>query len=283
MFPKSNPVAFPNPTVTVRSDDGDVWVGEGLRREVFFFDSRGVRLYGSLYKAAEISQPFGVLACNSWGVEADRADPLQRSVALEMAQRGGAGLVFHYPGYGDSYGDLASLDLAALTETAIDAHAEAARRCPDVAWTLAGFMLGASVACLARQHVGVEKLLFVQPTLQPGSYFQWLSKRTQPLAPGPSPKEMMKAGTTPWMAYGYPIPRRIAESAAEVDMAVDAALNAFDGSGAIVRQEKPATELVPRGFEEIEVPGTWRFGSLDHSHLAMGSVRWLDRLARGDR
>jgi hypothetical protein len=277
-------VAFPNPTAAGQSRDGDVWVGEGLRREVFFFDSRGVRLYGSLFAAVEISQPFGVVACNSWGVEADRADPLQRSVALEMARRGGAGLVFHYPGYGDSYGDLAALDLTGLTEAAIDAHAEAARRCPDVAWTLAGFMLGAAVACLAQQHVGVERLLLVQPTLRPGGYFQWLSERTQPIAPGPSPRELLKVGTTPGMAYGYPIPRRIAESAAEADMAVDAALGAFDGGGAVVRQEKPAADPVPGRFEEIEVPGTWRFGSLDHSQLAKGAVGWLDRLTRdGDR
>jgi hypothetical protein len=261
-------------------NDAGVWRGDGLRREVFFFDSRGVQLYGSLYAAAEISRPFGVVACNSWGIEADRADPMERSIALTMARRGGAGLVFHYPGYGDSYGDSAAVDLAVLTEATLDALAEASRRCPDVAWALAGFRLGASVACLARRGAGVEKLLLVQPALRPGRYFEWLSKRAQPLAPGPSPREMLKVGTTPGMAYGYPIPQPIAERAAEADTAVGAALADFAGEGAVVRREKPDGGPVPAGFEDIRAPGAWRFGALDNAPLVKASAAWLDRLGR---
>jgi hypothetical protein len=256
-------------------DCSGMWTGEGLRREVFFFESRGIKLYGSLYMAAEISRPTGIVACNSWGVEADRADRLQRSVALAAARRGGAGFVFHYSGYGDSYGDLAEVDLAALTEAASDGVAEASRRCPGVTWILAGFMLGASIACLAQRPAGVETLLLVQPALSPGSYFQWLSGRTESLAPGPSPREMREAGTAPGMAYGYPVPHRIAERAAEADMAVDAALAAFEGDGAIVRQERPQADPVPGRLELIEAPGRWRFGALDHDHLAKAATRWL--------
>jgi hypothetical protein len=264
-----------------RWSDASVWIGDGLRREVFFFRSRGVELYGSLYVAAEISRPFGVVACNSWGVEADRCDPLQRSVALEMARRGGAGLVFHYPGYGDSYGELADLSLMDLGDAAGDAVVEAARRCPGLSWALAGFSLGASVACLARQRAATGPLLLVQPSLRPGAYFQRLAERRRPAAPVPASGEPMEAGTTPGMAYGYPIPARIAENAAAVDEAVASALQDFDGEGVVIRHEKPQdTDPVPDRFQQVGVPGTWRFGSQNNPRLASATVEWLDRRTR---
>lgn len=265
-----------------RWDDNGTWADASLRREVFFFRSRGVELYGSLFVAAEVSRPFGVVACNSWGVEADRCDPLQRSVAMAMAQLGGAGLVFHYPGYGDSFGELADLDLADLSEAASDAVAEASRRCPELAWILAGFALGASVACLAQRQAGVEALLLVQPALRPGSYFQWLAARTKPLAPGPSPRAMLKVGTTPGMAYGYPVPRRIAEQVEGADATVEAVLASFAGLGAVIRQAKPSEDdFVPESFERVVAPGTWRFGSQNHPQLAAGAGAWLDRHTQG--
>jgi hypothetical protein len=258
------------------------WTGEGLRREVFFFRSRGVELYGSLYAATEIVRPFGVVLCNSWGVEADRCDPLQRSIALEMARAGGAGLVFHYPGYGDSYGDLAGLGLEDLSGAAADAVAEASRRRPGLAWILAGVVLGASVACLARRQADVETLLLVQPALRPGAYFQKLATSRRPIAPGPSPREMMEVGSAPGMAYGYPIPGRIAENAEAADDAVTAALQAFQGEGAVIRHEKPSdSEPVPDRFRQCDVPGTWRFGSQNNPKLARATIEWLDRRTQG--
>lgn len=260
--------------------DSGTWEGEGLRREVFFFSSRGVQLYGSLYAATEISRPFGVVACNSWGVEADRCDPLQREVALAMARLGGAGLVFHYPGYGDSYGDLAELSLADLSEAASDAVAEAQRRCPEVTWILAGFMLGASVACLAQQRSSVDQLLLIQPSLRPGAYFERLSKSRRPLAPGSAPREMMEVGTAPRMAYGYPIPARIAESD-ESEEVVASALQAFDGEGAVVRHLQPRqADPMPGRFQQVDAPGTWRFGSQNNPKLAAATVEWLDGRTR---
>jgi alpha/beta superfamily hydrolase len=264
---------------TARWADAATWTGDGMRREVFFFRSRGERLYGSLFVAEEPSRPLGVVACNSWGVEADRCDPLLRSVAIEAARHGGASLVFHYPGYGDSFGDLPGVGLADLSEAAGDAVAEASRRCPGFSWILAGFMFGASVACLAQRQAGVELLLLVQPALRPGAYFQRLAKRTQPLAlPSRTATESIEAGAGANMAYGYPIPRSIAASGPEDDAAVAAALAAFEGEGAVVRHAKPEQALaVPQRFQQIEVPGAWRFGSLKNLELARAATSWLDR------
>jgi hypothetical protein len=263
--------------------DAAAWSGDGLRREVFFFGSGGVDLYGSLFAAARPSRRYGVLAFSSWGVEADRSDPLARFVALAMARHGGAGMVFHYPGYGDSYGDLAALTLDDLSRAAVDASAEASRRCPDLDWIFAGFMFGASVACLAQAAGAAEHLLLVQPELRPGDYFERLSHSRGPLAPGPSPRQMMEAGSTPGMAYGYPIPRRIAGEAGETDAAVAAALTAFGGGGAVVRHvldDEP--DPAPERLERIEVPGAWRFGSQNHPELAGAAGDWLDRYTAGN-
>lgn len=268
-----------------RWSDAAVWSGEGLRREVFFFRSAGVELYGSLYAAAEPSRPFGVVACQSWGIEADRTDPLVRNVALSMARLGGAGLVFHYPGYGDSFGDLAEVSLADLVSAAADAVEEGSRRCPGLSWILAGFMFGAATAALTRQRQGGE-LLLVQPEPAPGAYLRRLAETTQPVAPGPSPREMRKAGSFPGMAYGYPVPGRIAAAAAEADAEVAAALAAYEGEGAVVRHAAGAAappEALPERLERVEVAGAWRFGSQNHPGLANAAAEWLDRRTQAVR
>lgn len=243
---------------------------------MFFFRSGETELYGSLYAAAEPSSPLGLVACGSWGIEADRSEPLLRSVALATAKLGGAGMVFHYPGYGDSPGDPSGVDLDALTASAAEAVAEASRRRPGLDWTLAGFMLGGSVACLAARQAAVGSLLLVQPSLQPGSYFRDLAGRTRPIAPGPSPGEMIEAGADAGMAYGYPVPRLIAEPAARADAAVASALEAFEGEGAVIRHQMPEElDALPAHFERIGVPGAWRFGSQNNPRLAKATADWL--------
>lgn len=269
-----------------RWSDWAAWTGDGLRREVFFFDSGGTALYGSLYAADEPSRPFGLVACGSWGVEADRSDPLVRSVAIAMARLGGAAMVFHYPGYGDSYGDLASADLSDLAQTARDAVAEASRRRPGLTWVMAGFMFGASVASLARPEATAGPLLLVQPALRPTAYFERLveGRRALPL-PSRRAKEMLEVGGTSGMAYGYPLPRRMLDPAAGSDAAVEAALAGVDGDAAVVRYAKPAEDgSIPERFERVEAPGAWRFGATLDRELVAAASGWLEqRTGGGDR
>lgn len=258
-----------------RWSDASTWAGEGLQREVFFFSSGGTQLYGSLYAAAEPTRPYGVLACSSWGVEADRSDPLVRSVVLAMARLGGAGMVFHYPGYGDSYGDLSSLCLGDLTAAAEDAVAEASRRRPGTSWILAGFMFGAAVAACARAGLGRGDLLLVQPASRPGSYFQWLGdyRKRQPL----------RQVSTDGMAYGYPLPKRMLERAAELDATAEAALATPTGAGAVVRYAKPDEDgSIPASFERVVAPGNWRFGATLDPGLVEATTGWLERRTEGE-
>jgi alpha/beta superfamily hydrolase len=246
------------------------WTGDGLRREAFFFRSGGEQLYGSLYAAASPSTSAAVAVCNSWGFEANQSDPTVHRLALAMARAGGAALIFHYPGFGDSLGELAEATMETLADAAVDAVDEGSRRLPRASWTLAGLMLGASVASLAARRAGAERLLLVQPTLEPSRYFARLERSARRAAARvPARKDN---------AYGYPLPRRILAAGSEADAAVAEALAAFSGPGAVVRYaEPPRSELVPDSFDDVVLPGAWRFGSKQKPELARKAGDWLRR------
>lgn len=248
-----------------RQGDTDQWTGEGLRREAFFFDSGGERLYGSLYAAASPAHSDGVVVCNSWGFEANQCDRTKHTIAIAAARAGGAGLVFDYAGFGDSSGRPGEATLEGLAANARDAVAEAARRSHGERWTLAGLMLGAAVAALGAARADVSRLLLVQPALQPSRYFRRLERSaTRAAARVPA-----RAGT----AYGYPLPRGIVEAGAEADATVAAALGDFAGDGAVVRHEEPQPgAIAPQRFEDVVVPGRWRFGARQAPSLAEAAI-----------
>ena len=254
-------------------EDAGTWTGDGIRREVFFFDSGGTQLYGSLYSALEPSRSVGVLACSSWGVEADRSDPLVRSVALAAARGGGAAMVFHYPGYGDSYGDLASVAMSDLIDAVVHAHEEASRRRPHIEWLLAGYMFGAGVACMAQARVDSSGLLLVQPALRPGGYLKWLADHGR--------RKPLRFAISEGMAYGYPLPSAILRRAAEIDAAAEEAIAALDVEATVIRHVRPAEQdALPEDFDLVEVEGNWRFGATLHPELVEGAAVWMDRRAR---
>ena len=260
--------------------ESSVWTGGGIRREVFFFPAAGGLLYGSFYSGVGATRPFGIVACGSWGVEGDRIDPLVRSAALAAARLGGAAVVFHYPGYGDSYGELAEVGLPDLRDAAVRAAEQASLRRPDVSWALAGFAFGAAVACLAAAPAAAEGLLLVQPALRPGAYFERLSRRTEPLAPGPSARDVLEARADARMAYGYPLPRRVVRHPREADAMVGSSLAAYGGPGALIAHGASSEfASAPERFERIDVPGHWRFGGQNHPGLAAAVVAWLARRA----
>jgi hypothetical protein len=253
-----------------RWSDRESWADEDIRREAFFFASAGRRLYGSLYAATSLAPTEGVAICNSWGFEGNQCDRIMHHLSLARARAGGAALIFHYPGFGDSPGDLAEATMGTLTEAAVDAVAEASRRLPEASWTLAGLMFGASVAALAAGSASVERLLLVQPALQPSRYFARLERSAKRAAV----RVPARAGN----AYGYPLPGPILESRAAIDAAIAQALADFGGEGAVVRHASPAaSDLVPDRFEQIVLPGTWRFGANPTPALAEGARKWLQR------
>jgi alpha-beta hydrolase superfamily lysophospholipase len=265
----------PDTRPTSAWDDASTWTGDGLRREVFFFPSDGVRLYGSLYAAASPGSSLGVLLCGSWGFEGDLASRLLHPLALSVARAGGSAALFHYPGTGDSYGDLGDATMEGLARSAANALRESARRRPGTRWILAGTMLGASVACLvAEECPQVERLLLVQPALRPSAYFARLERTSR--------RAIGELGSRRGFAHGYPLPAPMLESAARADAAVAAALGRFRGPGAAVAHAAPAAiERLPERFERVRVPGTWRFGAKNLAGLAGAAGEWLRPLIRG--
>lgn len=250
-----------------RWGDTGTWVGEDLRREVFFFASGGQQLYGSIY-AATTAPTIGLAICNSWGFEGNQSDATMHGIALRVARRGGAALVFHYPGFGDSHGDPAETSIETLVDAAVDAVEEASRRLPGVRWTLAGLMFGASVAALTARRAAAESMLLIQPTLEASRYFARLERSARRAAV----RVPARAGN----AYGYPLPHRILEAAPQTDKAVAEALAEFGGEGAVVRYaEPPRSALLPTRFEDVVVPGTWRFGARQKPDLARAASEWL--------
>lgn len=255
--------------------DAASWTGDGIRRESFFFDSRGTRLFGSLYAAEPTSTDLGLVLCSSWAFEGNLGENLMHGVAIDAMEAGGTGMTFHYPGFGDSEGDLAAVDLEALADAAVDAVATASQRAGGRTWTLAGFALGASVACLAASRCEtVSGLLLLQPSLLPSSYFERLQR---------SARRAARRDGTEGIVHGYPLPPSMTESATAGDAAVAAALAAFDGELAVVRYEEPD---LPDGLapdEEIEIEGSWHFGTRDTSGLRGAAARWIrDRAGRDD-
>jgi hypothetical protein len=246
-----------------------------MRREVFFFDSGGAELYGSIYAGAKRSQPLGVLFCNSWGYEGNLASRLIHPISVSVARAGGVAASFHYPGFGDSLGDFEAATIDVLAEVAADAIREASRRYPDARWILAGLMIGASVAVLASDRgTAAEQLLLVQPSLRPARYFARLERASKRSLSGPAPTP------SEGFAFGYPLSPLLLESAAAADAAVEAALSAFDGEGAIVRHEEPAEiEGAPERFEQVCVPGRWRYGTRDDPALLSSTSAWLRQSA----
>lgn len=256
-------------------DWGDlgVWEGDGLRREAFFFDAGGTDLFGSVYAPPSPLPPAGALFCAPWGIEGDQATRLLHPVALSVAHAGGAVGLFHYPGYGDSRGDPSQVTMDGLADSAVAALDEFSRRHPGVRWLLAGFMLGASIACLATARgAPADRLLLVQPELRPGRYLARLeraSRRTVRLAPSDFPPQE-------GFAYGYPLPRAMLDSGGPADGAVQQAVSRFRGDGAVVAHAVPAEiEGVPERFEQVRFEGAWRFGAKVSPPLIDATAQWL--------
>lgn len=254
-------------------ENAATWIGGGLRREVFFFGPEQSRLYGSLYSAESPSREDGVLVCPSWGFEADRTEHLAHHTALTIARLGGAGMVFHYPGFGDSHGASpgdATIDSLALA--AVSALEEATRRRPGLAWFPAGLMIGAAVACMALRasEVAANRLLLVQPSLRPSAYFDTLARHVQ--------RVDLETGGSIDVSFAYPFPRRIVDAGEDADVPVIEALREFDGEGAIVRHVRPARdEWVPESLVDITVEGPWRYAAKDNRELERGVAEWLRR------
>jgi hypothetical protein len=255
--------------------DASTWAEGSLHREVFFFESRGEPLYGSLYASTAQSRPVGLVICSSWGIEANRMCRLTDALARKAVKLGGAALLFHYPGYGDSGGRPESTTMEDLAAAAVDATAEASTRQSGFAWGLVGVRLGAAVAALARRSAGARRLLLIQPALDPEGYFEEVLAKRRRASLGRDDESRF--------AFGYPIPEPILRAGPPVASAVSKELREFDGDEAIaVQHATPAPDgAALERFERVNVPGSWRFGVRDYPDLKSGALRAVRQIVGG--
>jgi pimeloyl-ACP methyl ester carboxylesterase len=248
--------------------DAAVWADDDLHREVFFFEAGGEELFGSLYASKHRSRAVGLVLCSSWGIEAHRMCRVTDALARKAAQLGGAALLFHYPGYGDSTGLPERNTIESLVAAGVAAAAEASGRQPELTWGFAGVRLGASVAALAQRAAGMRHLLLIQPALDPKRYFEEMLANAS--------RAMLGRGRGSKVAFGYPVPEAILHHPS-VAFDVSRELSEFDGERAVTVQyrtptiEEPALER----FERVTVSGKWHFGLRNYPDLKRGALEAL--------
>jgi len=182
-------------------------------------------------------------------------------MARRLAESGGAGLLVHWPGHGDSGGEPERTDLERMAAAAEQALGEARRRVPEPPWGIAGVRLGAAAATLAAVRAEAAALLLIRPALDPGRYFAELERASRRAGLG-------RVHGRPW-AFGHPLP----DVRSKPD--VQAALAGFSGPAACMGYESdppgpPAGEL-----EAKRVPGSWESGmKARHGALVDAMLAW---------
>jgi hypothetical protein len=226
---------------------------------VLFFRSGPDRLYASLYASDPPEAP-GVVICPSWGVDMIRGQNLAHAVARGLAESGGAGLVFHWPGHGDSGGLPETATMPRLGDAAVDALAAARGRIGG-SWGLVGIGAGAHPATEAAAREGVPVLLLLQPAVDLAAHFS----RVQRAA----------SGTSPGWALGHPLPEAVRSSAAAASD-LGEAMSRVRGRRGVIRYAAPEPEPAPPGAEVLTVPGDWRReAARGHPRLAQAGLAWL--------
>jgi hypothetical protein len=231
---------------------------------VFYFPSGGLELYGSLYVPLSEARQHGIVICGSWGVEADRTYGMLRELALASARLGIAAMVFHYPGQGDSLGITRDSTLADLTQSTIDAAAEASRR-RQVEWIFVGLRIGALPAARAASADESRRVLLIQPSLDPSAYFAELATSAR--------RARLGVAAAEGVVFGYAVPPAVHDDRDPMgEVASRGPL-----AGAIVRYAGPTpVDPVLHSLELIERPGRWRFQHAHHPELSGAALRWLD-------
>jgi hypothetical protein len=239
-----------------------VLVDSGLRREVFFLFSQGEDLFASLYRQVGGTGP-GLLVCPSWGFEMAHTLDLCHELARSAARAGGAGMVLHWPGHGDSDGDIRTADVWRLAAAATDALTEGRSRSGVARWGLAGVRVGAAAAWLVARAVPVDHLVLIQPALNPAAFLRDLQQRAWGAG--------LDRGRQGW-AFGEQLP----DPASWPDLSLAEPNERVPGKGACIRFADDPPVGVPSGLDQVVVQGSWRRGLLsEYRELLQPATSWL--------
>jgi hypothetical protein len=247
-------------------DDASSWEGDGVRREVFLFASGSDQLYGSMYASIAPRAAIRLVICTGWGHDFIQLNELNHMIGLGVARLGGAALLFHPSGLGDSTGSMRTLTVQGHAAAALDAAAESARRTGLDGWGFVGVKLGAASAVLAAAQAGSNILALVDPVLDLPPHFEELRRRARRLALG---------RTGELTLFGHPLP-----DGAEADLPAPSPLEVlrdFGGRAGIIRWSQPAPKSLPEDVETVVVPGSFSTppGPKEQTTLAAATVTWI--------
>jgi hypothetical protein len=237
--------------------------GGGVRREAFFFPSGSALLYASLYDGLLDATATGVVVCPSWGVEGQYQLGWCHRLAQAAAERGGAGLVVHWPGWQDSTGDPGQVSFASLVESCCDAAAAGRQRCSARGWVTTGIRLGAAVAAVAAVRIEAPALVMAHPALDPAGSLTDLGRFGR--------RGRLGQRSAEGWVFGHPVPPGLTDPALKGEL--EATLGLLGRKATIVRYDDPSFGPVPGGVNEVLVPGLWRRPpTRDRSELLRATV-----------
>lgn len=135
-----------------------------------FFVAGDARLYGFLHPAAGDAREAVVLV-HPFMEERQDAHPYLRDLATRIAAGGRAALRFDLRGCGDSSGEWEDATIAAWLDDIAHAcaHAKASAGVDRV--VLAGLRFGATLAAMAAERAGADRVALIQPVTKGEGYF----------------------------------------------------------------------------------------------------------------
>jgi hypothetical protein len=244
-----------------------LWQGDGVRRVLFNFNSGPDALYGSLYAAMEPERDLRLVICPGWGFDFFQMNDLMHALALGVARLGGAAVLFHPPGHGDSRGSIEELTVDRNVAAAIDAAAEGQRHAGGDTWDFAGIRIGAAVASLAAASASGRLLPLIDPVLDLPVHFEAITRRAKRLSLGRPDAPSL---------FGHPLPKRaMAELPARSPRE---AVSAFGGVAATIHF---ADDVVERDLgdrvEDVSIPGKLSNPAKleEQEALADAALQWI--------
>lgn len=246
-----------------------VWDGGALRRELAFVRSGNAEIFVSVSAAQPRVRDVGLLVCSGWGHESTTTADLQYAIASLMAELGGVGVAFHYPGHGDSTGAIEDATFAALVRAAVDTveHVSGTYR---VRWISGGIRLGAAVAAQAAAAMDAAGIVLVEPALDPYEHLTALTRRSARAALG--------SGTA-GVAFGVPVSEAVIEDARRCAPELATVLRSAGRPVLCVRYGDEALDLPDA--DDRRVSGRWRAAQGAHTALVEALRPALDDLTRG--
>jgi exosortase A-associated hydrolase 2 len=140
------------------------------RRDGFFFDAAGARLYGFMHPAQGAPRGRACVLVHPFMEERQDAHAVLRALAVELAARGFPTLRFDLYGCGDSEGDWAESSLERWGDDLAAAAAVVRHEAPDAEVALVGLRFGATLAGLFAERAGASRVALVQPVVRGAAY-----------------------------------------------------------------------------------------------------------------